>query len=436
MQTIKNTVKQLVKEEWLAPYYFLKAWFWALYYRMPAKDMVIVGVTGTKGKTSTSNYVWSVATAGGFLSGILTTANFRIGPKNEVNAFHMTMPSARFIQKKLREMKEAGVKIAVVEMTSEGMKQFRHIGIPVDIAIFTNLTPEHLGSHKNNFDLYKKAKSPLFKALKQKNTKSFVGMQVPRTIIANADSVHSDYYLSFPAEKKITYGITQGDIRATAIIEEVTGTRFVVQGQKMRLSIPGQFNIYNALPACIVGTILQMPIEKIREGMESLGVIPGRMERITEGQPFTVIVDYAHEPASMTALLDSARSIKQSSGKIILLTGVIGGGRASRIPLIEVASSKADILIITNEDPYDDDPEYMIDKLVEKAVACGKTKGTTVLPIIDRKKAIATALSLATPADIVLISGKGAETTMMVKGGAVPFDEREITKELARTYAK
>jgi len=418
---IIKSFKKLIPEPLMLAYHRVCGFSAAAQNHFPARDMIVIGITGTKGKTSTANYIWSVLTEGGYKTGIISSANFRIGTEEQANPFHMTMPSPFFIQKKLKEMKEKGVAIVVMEMTSEGMKQYRHAGIPVDIAVFTNLTPEHLGSHKGDFEVYKKAKSPLFKALLHPK-KQFLNKGVERTIIANADSEHSEYYLSFSADKKITFGIHKGDIRA--------------DDEKIELSIPGTFNVYNALPALIIGRIFEIPEQKIREGLKSLSVIPGRVEAIREGQNFSVFVDYAHEPAGLTAILETAHSLKKNpSSKIILLTGVIGGGRASRIPMIEIASKKADYIIITTEDPYDEDPHKLINELARAATQQGMHGGKNLFPITDRREAIQKALSLAQSDDIVLITGKGAETTMMTKAGAVSWNERSIVRELVKNHA-
>ena len=415
-------------------YHFVKSFFAALVNGFPAQKMIIVGVTGTKGKTSVGNYVWSVLKHGGYNAGLLTSANFRIGDVEEINSYHMTMPGSFFIQNKLREMHERGVQIAVVEMTSEGMKQYRHFGIPVDIAIFTNLTPEHLNSHKGDFEVYKKAKNRMFKALNHAN-KKLGGKVIPTTIIANADSEHSQYYLNNKADQKITFGVNAGDLQVSSIQTTNNGTNFVLDNAVIHLSIPGKFNVYNALPALAVGQVLGISLGDIKVGLDVLKCIPGRMEMIDEGQDFTVIVDYAHEPASLSALLDSADNLRPVGKKIILLIGVIGGGRASRVPLTSVAAQKSDFLIITNEDPYDEDPVKMISELADTAIENGKQRGINLFTEIDRSDGIKKALALASIGDIVLITGKGAEQTMMTVEGAVPWNERQIVRSLTRAIA-
>ena len=429
-----NSIKSHAPEFLKGPYHKVRGFLAALKYGFPAYKMIVVGITGTKGKTSTANYIWSVLSAGGYKAGLISSANFRIDTLEEPNPYHMTMPDPYLIQAKLREMVNAGVTVVCMEMTSEGMKQYRHTGIPVDVAVFTNLTPEHLSSHGGSFEIYKAAKAPLFRDSLNHPKKIIGGKEIPRVAIANADSEHAEFYLQFPADQKITYGIDQGEIRATAIIEEKNGTRFVVSGEKMHLSIPGIFNVYNALPACVAGTVLGLSVEDIRRGLDALTVIPGRMEAIEEGQNFGVIVDYAHEPASMGALLRAAEQLKNENGNIILLTGVIGGGRESRKPLIRVAAQKANRLIITNEDPYDEDPNLLIQELVETAKEEGKILEQDLFAIIDRREAIKKAFSLAVAGDIVLISGKGAEQTMITSAGAIPWEERAIVRELIREH--
>ena len=431
MKSLKKITPDIIK----SAYHKIRGIHAAAKNYFPARKMIVIGITGTKGKTSTGNYVWSVLQTGGYNTGLISSAIFRIGDEQEINSHKMTMPDPYLIQKTLKKMETRGIEIVIIEMTSEGMKQFRHTGIPVDIAIFTNLTPEHLTSHKGSFEVYKKAKGALFKALNHSNRK-LRGKIIPRTIIANADTEHSKYYLSFPADKKITFGLNNGEIRAEKITEEKNHTYFEVSGNKMSLSIPGTFNVYNALPAIIIGNLLSIPTEKIREGLELLTLIPGRMELINEGQDFTLIVDYAHEPASMNAVITAGETLKSASGKIILLTGVIGGGRESRKPLVKIAAQKSDFLIITNEDPYDEDPKKLIDELARTAIEEGKNPDENLFAIYDRMEGIRKALSLAQGGDIVLITSKGAETTMMTKVGAIPWDERAIVRKLAKEYSR
>lgn len=431
---MKTLIRKLTPEPILLAYHKVLGWLAAAKYGFPAREMIVIGITGTKGKTSTANYMWSVMHAAGYKAGLISSANFRMDTIEEPNPHHMTMPSPFLIQKKMREMVARGITVMAMEMTSEGMKQYRHTGIPVDIAVFTNLTPEHLASHRHNFKVYKRAKAPLFRDSLQHKNKTIHGIQIPRVLIANTDSPHAEYYLQFPADKKITYGIQSGDILATHILSDRAGTSFTVGELNVRLSIPGVFNIYNALPALAAGRALGISDDVIVRGLASLSIIPGRMELIEEGQDFTVIVDYAHEPASLGALLSAADAMREDGKKIILLTGVIGGGREPRIPLAKLGAERADYLIITNEDPYEKDPTLLIEELTVAAESNGKVRGTDLFPILDRTEAIRKALSLAEEGAIVLIAGKGAEQTMMTKNGAVPWNERAIVRTILKEH--
>ena len=432
-----NSIKKKIPDIFKIAYHYMGSNFAALLYSYPAKKMIIIGITGTKGKTSTANFVWSVLHAGGYKAGLISTAVFRFGSDEELNPYHMTMPSAFIIQENLKKMQDHGIEIVVIEMTSEGMKQHRHAGIPIDIAIFTNLTPEHLPSHKNNFEVYKEAKSKLFRALtgKQKKLHNF---SVPKTIIANADSEHSDYYLQFKADKKITFGISSGNVIATEITNEKTGVSFKVNNEKFCISIFGAFNVYNALPAIVVGNVLNIPNDKIKKGLISLAVIPGRMEEINEGQNFTLFVDYAHEPVSINAVLTASEGLKGDNSKIIILFGAEGGGRdkRKRLPMAQLCAKKADYVIVTDVDSYDDDPQEIIDDVSLSVELSGKIRDKNLFAILSRKEAIEKAISLAQNGDIVIITGKGAEQTMVTKNGSIPWNEREIVRNLLKSYLK
>ncbi len=432
-----SKVKSLVPDSIKREYHRLRSWSAAIRHGFPAQSMIVIGVTGTKGKTSTANYIWSVLHAGGFRAGLISSANFRIAENEELNAHHMTMPDPFIVQNKVAEMRKKGMEILVMEMTSEGMKQYRHIGLMADFAVFTNLTPEHLASHGGSFEAYKRAKSPLFKNIMKHAVRMLRGVPIPRSIFANSDSEHAEYYLQFPADKKHTFGISSGELRAENIHIHNSGSTFTVEGDTYSLAIPGAFNIYNALPAIAIGKELGLSFEKIQEGLRSLHIIPGRMEEIHEGQPFRVFVDYAHEPASLTAVLSAGRDMCPANGKVIVLIGGQGGGRdpRKREPMAQAAASLADYVVVTNEDPYEDSPEQIVSEITASVVSAGKIENESVFPILDRREGMQKALSLAGKHDIVLITGKGAEQTMMVRGGSIAWNEREIVRNLVKTYA-
>lgn len=431
---MKKILKKIVPERMWLFYHYLVALVAAVRHGFPAKRMVVIGITGTKGKTSTANFIWAVLMVGGHKTGIITTANIRIGEKEAMNKYHMTMPGPMVIQKNMSEMVKAGCEYCVVETTSEGLKQHRNVGVYYDFAIFTNLTPEHLPSHGGSFENYKKAKGKLFTSL-GKNKKIIKGRKIDKVIIANRDSEHADYYLNFPADKKVTYSLKGvADLKAEQIQETVGGVTFVLSGQKFQLGIIGSFNVYNALPAIIVGRLAGMNDEEINKGLSGLKLIPGRMEIIDEGQNFTVVVDYAHEKQSITYVLETARAMRKPGAKVIILLGAEGGGRdkAKRPIMGELSAKMADQVIVSNVDPYEDDPKEILEDIATVAEKFGKTRGENLWVIEDRREGIAKALEIAKKDDIVLITGKGAEQSIVIGGASRPWDDRVVVREELR----
>lgn len=433
---MKKLIKKIAPAWLLSLYHRALSRLAAIYYGNPSRKMIVIGITGTKGKTSAANFIWSCLTAAGWKTGQTGTANIRIGEKEILNPHHMTMPGRFTLQKYLRDMLDAGCKVAIVETTSEGIKQWRHSGIEYDIAIFTNLYPEHLASHGGSFEEYKKTKGKLFSSLKTEGVKNKIigGQFVPKIIIANSDSEFAEYFSSFPADKKITYGILNPtNFQATAInsSSESAGPSFVVNNEKYGLSIPGEFNIENALPAIALCKTFGIKEEAIKLGLKSLKNIPGRMEKIDEGQPFQVYVDYAHQKESMEALLLSGSKLVRENGKIIVLLGAEGGGRdrAKRALMGEAAAKLADFVVISNVDPYEDDPIAIAEDIAIAAETHGKIREKNLFVILDRRSGIHKSLSLANPNDIVFLTGKGSEQSITIDGKASFWDDREVARE-------
>lgn len=423
MPTIKKIIWSILPETIRNHYHKVQAFLAAARYGFPSTKIHIIGITGTKGKTSSANLMWSVLSHGGFKTGLIGTANIRIGDVEKTNTMHMTMFGPWVTQKLLREMLDAGCTHVVMEVTSEGIKQYRHIGIKFQTAVFTNLSPEHLASHDNNFEKYKQTKGILFQTLKDvSNSLSII----------NIDTPHGAYYASFPAGKIITYGLTNGEVQATNIRESNTNLLFDVDNELYNLNLLGVFNIANALPAIILGRELGILQSHIRQGLAALTLIPGRMEKIDEGQPYTVIVDYAHEKLSINALLDTAQTWQKPGSRIITVIGAEGGGRdpAKREHMGRAAGTKSDYVIVTTTDPYDDDPKMLAEAVAGFVEITGKTQGETLFVVVDRTEGLRKALSIAREDDIVLFTGMGAQETMMVRGVALPWDERAIVRKL------
>lgn len=433
---VKKALRAFAPERLLSLYHYSLALLSAIRYGFPSRHIVTIGITGTKGKTSTANFIWSCLSAGGIKTGIITTANIRIGDREILNAYHMTMPGPFTIQRLLREMVKDGCTHCIIETTSEGLKQHRETGLQYDIAVFTNLFPEHLPSHGGSFDTYKRMKGNMFAALAASRRKVQKGTEVEKVIIANVQSEHAPYFLAFPADRKVTFAVgKKADYTAEDVRSSDSGVAFKVGSAEFRLSIPGAFNVSNALPAIIISRLAGIDDTSIARGLQTLTRIPGRMERIDEGQNFTVFVDYAHEGESMRNVLETAAAMRVPGGKIIVLLGAEGGGRdkAKRPVMGKLASTMADYVVVSNVDPYDDDPREILEDIARAAEREGKKRDTNLFVIEDRRVGIQKALSLARAGDIVLITGKGAEQSIVLSGKSLSWDDRVVVREELRT---
>jgi UDP-N-acetylmuramoyl-L-alanyl-D-glutamate--2,6-diaminopimelate ligase len=435
---MKKLIKKFIPKELLLVYHYLLALLATVYYGFPAKKMIVIGVTGTKGKTSAINFIWSCLSAGGDKVGIISTANIRIGEKEFLNKYHMTMPGRFAIQGLMSQMVKEGCKYCLVETTSEGLKQYRHVGVYYNVALFTNLYPEHLQSHEGSFEKYKEMKGRMFESLY--TTKKVIdGKEVEKTIIVNNDDENSDYFYSFKADKKLTFGIkNKADVMATNIKETKEGVDFTLGDKDFKLSILGKFNVYNALPAIEIARLFGINDEDISKGLMNLKTIPGRMEKIEEGQNFTVVVDYAHEKQSFTNVLETANNMREAGAKIIITLGAEGGGRdkAKRPIMGELAAKMADYIVVMSVDPYDDDPKEILEDIAISAEKNGKIRGENLFVIEDRREGINKALSLAKENDIVLVTGKGAEQSMIIGGKKSYWDDRLVVREELKKIIK
>ena len=428
---MKKLLKKLLPEKLVLVYHYFVALFATLYYGFPSKKMIVIGVTGTKGKTSTINFIWSCLTTGGYKTGIISTANIRIGEKEFLNKYHMTMPGRFTIQKLMAQMVKNSCKFCIVETTSEGIKQSRHIGVYYDIAVFTNLSPEHLEAHGGSFEKYKQMKAKMFAALSS-HKKVIAGKEIEKIIIANKDSEYADYFYNFKADKKIAFALkNKADYVANNIQETNTGVSFEVEKVIFKISILGKFNVYNALPAIIVCRLVGISNYLITKGLEELQTIPGRMEKIDERQNFTVIIDYAHEKESITNILQTANSMKKIGARVIILLGAEGGGRdkAKRPIMGELSAKMADYVIVSNVDPYEDDPKQILEDIAVSSEKFGKIRNKNLFVVEDRRSGINKALSLAKVNDIVLITGKGAEQSIVIGGKRSTWDDRNVVRE-------
>ncbi|MDP3947334.1 MAG: UDP-N-acetylmuramyl-tripeptide synthetase [bacterium] len=437
---MKEIIKKFIPEFLVSWYHFSLAYLGAFWYGFPSQKMVIIGIAGTRGKTTTANMIWSCLTSAGYKAGQISTANIRIGAEERMNEYHMTMPGRFVIQKLLLEMRNAGCRFAIVETPSEGVEQWRHKGIAYDIVVMTSLYPEYLAVHGLSFERCKKMHERIFAELASHPKKSLEGNSIygepcrtiPKTIVVNRDIKERDLFLRHKADLKITFSASgEADVAAKDIAATPGGVAFLVGTERYRLGLLGAFNVPNALAAIAVASALGIHPDVIREGLSSLGTVPGRMEEVVCGQRFRVFVDYAHDAVSIEAVLKAAREIA-SAGKVILLLGAEGGGRdkQKRPVMGELAAKLADYAIVTNVDPYDDDPSEIIEDIAKGSEKFGKTREKTLFAIEDRKEGIRKAFALAHEGDVVLITGKGAEQSMNVHGKKIPWDDRVITREI------
>jgi UDP-N-acetylmuramoyl-L-alanyl-D-glutamate--2,6-diaminopimelate ligase len=398
--------------------------------------MIVIGVTGTNGKTSTCYFLAHALEAAGVKSGMTSTALFKIGEKEWTNDKKMTMLGRFQLQRLLRQMVDAGCAYAVIETSSQGVVQYRHRGIAYDGCVFTNLTPEHIEAH-GGFENYKQAKIDFFRHAVSLPRKIIAGKTIPRIAILNSDDPHASDFAISGFDRIVTFGVNHlGDVRATGIQESLDGISFILGSTSFSLRTPGHVTVLNALAAITAAETFGVDGDLIASHLKALPGMPGRYERISEGQPFTVIVDYAYEPAALTALLDFVAA-RKGTGRMIHVTGSAGGGRdvARRSVIGRLSGERCDITIVTNEDPYDDDPQEIIRQIAGGAREAGKIEGSNLFLILDRGEAIKKAISLARPNDVVLITGKGSEPVIAgPRGTKTPFDDRDVARnELMKT---
>lgn len=445
---MKKFIKNLLPESMLKAirpvYHGLLARLGSMYFGHPSEKMIVIGVTGTNGKTTTVNLIARILREAGYKTGFTSTAVLNIEGQEHLNKMKMTMPSGWVLQKWMKQMLDSGCKCVVIEISSEGLAQNRHLGINFDIAVFTNLTPEHLESH-GGFENYKAAKNKLFEALSQHPQKiQPLPVSLPsqgeedkgaqKTIITNADDEYGKYYASFKAEKYLTYGIKNpADFVASDIQYAQSGIKFQLLDKELRLHLRGQFDVYNSLAAIAAAQALGVDLETCKQALEKIAVVPGRVEIVHE-KTFTVVVDYAYEPEEMKQLYETVS--RWHYKRLIQVLGPTGGGRdKARIPILgQMAGEKADVVIITTDDPYDDNPEALAEFMAQGVRKTGKIMNDNFFIIIDRRTAIIKALKTAKPGDLVLITGKGADQKIALANGKyLDWDDREVVKrELAK----
>lgn len=408
---VVGVLKKVVPEPLVRPlrplYHRALAFLMALSYGFPARKLVVIGVTGTKGKSTVSDLIYATLLDNGYAVAVASTIRFAIKDQSEPNLFKMTMPGRGFIQNFLHRAVQAGCTHAVVEITSESTLNFRHLFLDLDALVFTNLQKEHIESH-GSFEKYAAAKMKIGESLSASPKR-------PRAIIANADDPASAPYMALPVEKKFPFSYTDAKD-----VELLPGqVRFTFQGVRFHMQLPGSFNIMNALAAANAARFVGLSIEKSAAALAKLKRVPGRTERIDAGQAFNVVVDYAHTPDSLAALYAAY------PGRKICVLGNTGGGRDTwkRSEMGRIADASCAKVILTNEDPYDEDPRAIVN-----AMAAGMKRMPEI--IMDRRAAICAALRAARPDDTVLVSGKGTDPFIMgPRDMKTPWSDAHVVRE-------
>ncbi len=431
-------IKKFIPRPFISLYHFFLARFASFYYGNPSKKMIVIGVTGTNGKSTTVRLIAQALMALGHKVGFVSTSEIQVGEKRYLNDMKMTMPGKFILQKFLKQMFDAQCVYAIIETSSQGVEQFRHIGINYDVAVFTNLTPEHIEAH-GGFENYKRAKGKFFSHLTKMPRKTIEGKKIKKIIVVNLDDAHAPFFLQFFADIKIGFGASGSydiagieELRAKDIDLKPGGSRFSLRDIAFSTNLLGMHNVYNALAALSAVFGLGLKIQKAQHAFENI-IVPGRMEFINEGQDFTVIVDYAPEPQGVSKLYKTLEFLDKN--KIIHVFGSCGGGRdrTRRKVLGRMAGKFSDYVIATNEDPYDDDPMEIINEVAQGAKEMGKKENENLFILLDRREAIRKALSLAQAKDIVLITGKGCEQAIVVKDNEkIPWDDRRVAREELR----
>lgn len=406
---IKRFIPKSVFRALQPTYHWLMAAAGAFWYGYPGKKMFVVFVTGTKGKSTVTELVAAILEEAGYTVALSNTIRFKIGDESRPNMYKMSMPGRFFIQKFLSDAAKAGCTYAVIETTSEGAKMYRHLYTYPNVLIFTNLAPEHIESH-GSFEKYLAAKLSLRDAVVESTKKL-------KCIIANKDDVHGELFLDAPEVPGVTYSLKQ----AEPYVATERGVLLTFEGVSIHSPLLGKFNIYNILAAATFARTQDIPVAVIKRALEKVTTVAGRAEKIEEGQNFSVIVDYAHTPESLEALYSAFPDKRK-----ICVLGNTGGGRDTwkRPDMAAIADAHCSVSILTDEDPYDEDPMAIID-----AMKKGFVEHTPEI-ILNRREAIRAALAKAQPHDVVLITGKGTDPYIMgPKGTKTSWSDARVAHE-------
>jgi len=399
----------------------------AAFHGWPARRLRVVGVTGTDGKTTTAHLIAAVLESAGRRCALLSSAELRSGGRARVNATHMTTLEAPEVQAFLAEALRTGDRWAVLEASSHGLALHRVDACAFDVAVFTTLGCDHLDFH-GSLEEYRAAKGCLFRLLGEAADKG-----VPKTAVLNADDPASDYFRGLTAASVVTYGLeAPADVTAHDVHAEGLAMSFELAGPfgavPVKTRLAGRYNVYNCLAAAAVGLSQGLSAEEVKRGLESVSGVPGRMEIIDAGQPFSVVVDIASTPQALANVLGVLRPACR--GRLWAVFGCAGERDPGRRDgMGRVAGELADFVVLTNEDPRSEDPDAIIEAIAAGLRESGRREGDDFVRIPDRRQAIAYAFERAGGDDVVLLAGKGSEQTMVFGDQHVPWDERTVARQ-------
>ena len=394
----------------------------------PARDLRVIAVTGTNGKTTTVNFLNEILKEAGYRTAMFSTANIEIAGEQTVNDTNSTTATVARLQKFFRDAKKADVEFALIEATSHALDQYKFEGVPIEMAIMTNLTQDHLDYHKT-MENYASAKAKLFE------------MQ-PRFIVLNTDDKYFDYFNKFKAsEQKITYGKSDSaevKIKSFKLYKKGSEANLRIDNNvelEIATNLPGEFNIYNMTAAVAGAYLLGISLKDIQEGIANLEGVSGRFQYATSDLPFEVVVDYAHTPDALEKLLQTSKKITKN--RTILVFGACGDRDREKRPIMgKIAQDLADRIIITDEENYTEDATQIREEIISGISKKNEKLPANIQEIPDRKEAIRKALQIAGKGDIVLITGLGHEVYRVIDGEKTPWNDTEIVQKITKEIFK
>lgn len=391
----------------------------SLWYGNPASGQRVIAITGTNGKTTTASYINEILKESSLTTAMFSTAVIEVAGKKRINDLNATVATTGQMQRFFREAKKAKVDYVILEVTSHSLHQHKLDTVPIEVAVMTNLTQDHLDYH-GTMQKYADAKGLLF-------------ANEPKFIVLNRDDEWFDFFDNYQASgQKMTYGTheeAEARIDYVKLYKKGSEARVVFDHQtklELATALPGKFNVYNMTAAAVVGYLVGIKLTDIVEGVANLETVPGRFERVGEGLPYDIVVDYAHTPDALEKLLEAARLVTKN--RVILVFGACGDRDKSKRPIMgAIAAKAADRIVLTDEESYNEDPEQIREQ-IKQGIIEAKGEGK-MAEIADRRAAIEKALTIARKGDTILITGMGHEQFRIVNGERIPWNDSDVVRE-------